>query len=183
MHPQSIPHDLVDIGVNLADAVFDGDRVAVIDRAVAAGVRRLVITGTTVAESERAVEVARTRPGVLFATAGIHPNHSHEAEPDAIAAVRALQQQPEVVAIGECGFDCVRDRSPLAVQERIFRPFFTTKRQGAGTGMGLDIVYRIVVNRHGGTIRLASEPGDTRFVVRLPSTPPLDHATADGGGG
>ncbi|MFN8592196.1 MAG: ATP-binding protein [Thermomicrobiales bacterium] len=72
---------------------------------------------------------------------------------------------------------------PLAVQERIFRPFFTTKRQGAGTGMGLDIVYRIVVNRHGGTIRLASEPGDTRFVVRLPSTPPLDHATADGGGG
>jgi signal transduction histidine kinase len=67
---------------------------------------------------------------------------------------------------------------PLEVQERIFRPFFTTKLMGAGTGLGLDIVYRIVVHRHGGTIRLASEPGDTRFVVRLPSTPPI--ATGDG---
>lgn len=57
---------------------------------------------------------------------------------------------------------------PLDVQERIFQPFFTTKRMGAGTGLGLDIAYRIVVNRHGGTIRVASEPGDTRFVVRLP---------------
>ncbi len=57
---------------------------------------------------------------------------------------------------------------PLEVQERIFQPFFTTKRMGSGTGLGLDIAYRIVVNRHGGTIRVASEPGDTRFVVRLP---------------
>ena len=61
---------------------------------------------------------------------------------------------------------------PLEVQEGIFQPFFTTKRMGAGTGLGLDIAYRIVVNRHGGTIRLASQPGDTRFVVRLPSAPP-----------
>lgn len=57
---------------------------------------------------------------------------------------------------------------PLDVQERIFQPFFTTKRMGSGTGLGLDIAYRIVVNRHGGAIRVASEPGDTRFVVRLP---------------
>jgi signal transduction histidine kinase len=65
---------------------------------------------------------------------------------------------------------------PLEVQERIFQPFFTTKRMGAGTGLGLDIAYRIVVNRHGGTIRLASAPGDTRFVIRLPGTP---HAQSD----
>jgi signal transduction histidine kinase len=70
---------------------------------------------------------------------------------------------------------------PLEVQERIFHPFFTTKRMGSGTGLGLDIVYRIVVNRHGGTIRLASEPGDTRFVVRLPSTPPIDAGEHEGG--
>lgn len=57
---------------------------------------------------------------------------------------------------------------PLEVQEHIFQPFFTTKRMGAGSGLGLDIAYRIVVNRHGGSIRVASEPGDTRFVVRLP---------------
>jgi signal transduction histidine kinase len=63
---------------------------------------------------------------------------------------------------------------PLEVQERIFQPFFTTKRMGAGTGLGLDIAYRIVVNRHGGSIRVASEPGDTRFVVRLPSALPTE---------
>jgi signal transduction histidine kinase len=61
---------------------------------------------------------------------------------------------------------------PLEVQQRIFQPFFTTKRLGAGTGLGLDIAYRIVAHRHGGSIRLASEPGDTRFVIRLPSTLP-----------
>jgi signal transduction histidine kinase len=70
---------------------------------------------------------------------------------------------------------------PLEVQRGIFQPFFTTKRMGTGTGLGLDIVYRIVVNRHGGTIRLASEPGDTRFVVRLPSAPPVNMGEAKGG--
>ncbi len=43
------------------------------------------------------------------------------------------------------------------------------------------IAYRIVVNRHGGTIRLSSEPGDTRFVVRLPSAPPVNSGGASGG--
>ena len=70
---------------------------------------------------------------------------------------------------------------PLEVQKGIFQPFFTTKRMGAGTGLGLDIVYRIVVNRHGGTIRLASEPGDTRFVVRLPIAPPVNTGEVKGG--
>ncbi len=70
---------------------------------------------------------------------------------------------------------------PLEVQEGIFQPFFTTKRMGAGTGLGLDIAYRIVVNRHGGTIRLASQPGDTRFVVRLPSAPPVSTGGTGGG--
>ncbi len=70
---------------------------------------------------------------------------------------------------------------PLEVQEGIFQPFFTTKRMGDGTGLGLDIAYRIVVNRHGGTIRLASQPGDTRFVVRLPSAPPVSTGGTGGG--
>ena len=57
---------------------------------------------------------------------------------------------------------------PPDVREHIFEPFFTTKPVGEGTGLGLDISYRIVVNRHGGDIRLESRPGDTRFQVRLP---------------
>jgi len=63
---------------------------------------------------------------------------------------------------------------PDGIRERIFEPFFTTKPVGQGTGLGLDISWRIVVNRHHGDLRVASVPGDTRFQVRLPLTPPQD---------
>ena len=61
---------------------------------------------------------------------------------------------------------------PPELRERIFEPFFTTKPVGEGTGLGLDISYRIVVQRHGGDLRVVSVPGDTRFQVRLPTTEP-----------
>ena len=57
---------------------------------------------------------------------------------------------------------------PRELQGRVFEPFFTTKGVGAGTGLGLDLAYRIVVGRHGGDIRVESRPGETRFQVRLP---------------
>jgi signal transduction histidine kinase len=60
---------------------------------------------------------------------------------------------------------------PPEIKERIFEPFFTTKPVGQGTGLGLDISWRIVVNRHHGDLRVESVPGDTRFIVRLPLTP------------
>jgi signal transduction histidine kinase len=59
---------------------------------------------------------------------------------------------------------------PPELRKRIFEPFFTTKPVGHGTGLGLDISYRIVVVRHGGDLSVQSEPGDTRFIVRLPLT-------------
>jgi signal transduction histidine kinase len=58
---------------------------------------------------------------------------------------------------------------PAEIQSRIFDPFYTTKPVGVGTGLGLGIVFRIV-EQCGGTIRFTSAPGDTEFVVRLPST-------------
>ncbi len=58
---------------------------------------------------------------------------------------------------------------PLEIQSRIFEPFFTTKEVGAGTGLGLEIAYRIVINQHNGDIRCFSEPGNTRFLVHLPT--------------
>jgi signal transduction histidine kinase len=56
------------------------------------------------------------------------------------------------------------------VRRRIFEPFFTTKPVGQGTGLGLDISFRIIVNRHRGDINVTSEPGNTHFRVRLPLT-------------
>jgi signal transduction histidine kinase len=61
--------------------------------------------------------------------------------------------------------------SPEALQ-RAFEAFYTTKDVGRGTGLGLDIARRIVVDRHGGSIDVQSKPGDTRFRVRLPITAP-----------
>lgn len=54
------------------------------------------------------------------------------------------------------------------IADRIFEPFFTTKPVGAGTGLGLDISWRIIVKKHRGDLRVVSVPGDTRFQVRLP---------------
>ncbi|NJM06433.1 hypothetical protein HC891_09925 [Candidatus Gracilibacteria bacterium] len=59
------------------------------------------------------------------------------------------------------------DGIPPDVLPRIFEPFFTTKGVGVGTGLGLDISYRIV-QQHGGSIEVQSQPGHTRFIVRLP---------------
>lgn len=61
---------------------------------------------------------------------------------------------------------------PAEIRDRVFDPFFTTKPVGEGTGLGLDISWRIVVNKHHGSIRFESEPGDTRFQVLLPLTAP-----------
>ncbi|GIF50597.1 cyclic nucleotide-binding protein [Asanoa ferruginea] len=69
-----------------------------------------------------------------------------------------------VVSIGDTGPGIPKD-----VRPRIFDPFFTTKPVGEGTGLGLDISYRIVVNKHHGDIRVDSKPGETWFHVVLPT--------------
>jgi len=59
---------------------------------------------------------------------------------------------------------------PPELTRRVFEPFFTTKGVGQGTGLGLDVSWRVIVGRHGGDLRVVSEPGDTHFQVRLPFT-------------
>jgi signal transduction histidine kinase len=68
---------------------------------------------------------------------------------------------------------------PEDVRSRIFEPFFTTKPVGKGTGLGLDIAWRIVVGRHHGDIRVESTPGDTRFQVVLPFRDPEQELQSD----
>ena len=58
---------------------------------------------------------------------------------------------------------------PPHIQQRIFDPFFTTKEVGKGTGQGLAIAHNVVVDKHGGTIKVVSSPGaGTTFIIRLP---------------
>jgi signal transduction histidine kinase len=74
---------------------------------------------------------------------------------------------------GDCALVEVGDTGPGVPEElrkRVFEPFFTTKPVGQGTGLGLDVSWRIVVNRHHGDVQLDSRPGDTRFRVLLPLT-------------
>jgi signal transduction histidine kinase len=73
---------------------------------------------------------------------------------------------------------------PEDVRERIFEPFFTTKPVGEGTGLGLDLAWKIVVRKHHGDLRVESVPGDTRFIVLLPLEipPAVDVSLPDEGG-
>ncbi len=77
----------------------------------------------------------------------------------------ATWTEPEwlVVCVGDHGAGI-----PEEVRPHIFKPFFTTKALGSGTGLGLEIVHRIVTQKFGGRIDVESKPGDTRFIVRLP---------------
>ena len=72
---------------------------------------------------------------------------------------------------GDCAVVEIVDTGPGIPGEllpRVFEPFFTTKPVGQGTGLGLDVSWRIVVQRHGGDLRVTSTPGQTRFQVLLP---------------
>jgi len=111
---------LIDIGANLTHDSFDRDRDAVIARARAAGVVQMVVTGASRAHSPKALELARQYPGVLFATAGVHPHHAVEYTDECDLEMRALHAEPEVVAVGECGLDYFRDFSPRPAQRKAF---------------------------------------------------------------
>ena len=87
----------------------------------------------------------------------------------------ALDGDHALVEIGDTG-----PGIPEELRRRVFEPFFTTKPVGQGTGLGLDVSWRIVTNRHGGDLRVVSQPGDTRFQVRLPLIEPsADDAAAE----
>ncbi|MBW3567696.1 MAG: TatD family hydrolase, partial [Proteobacteria bacterium] len=81
--------DLVDIGVNLAHDSFDHDREALVERAVAAGVRRFIITGTDIAGSRKALAMSTANPG-FHCTAGVHPHHAADLDADGVKALREL---------------------------------------------------------------------------------------------
>jgi TatD DNase family protein len=111
--------DLIDIGANLTHDAFDEDRDAVLERAAAAGVGRIVVTGASEAGSRDAVALARRYPQ-LHATAGVHPHEADRFTDDTQKHLLELAGAPEVVAMGECGLDYYRGFSSRENQQRCF---------------------------------------------------------------
>jgi TatD DNase family protein len=112
--------ELIDIGCNLTHDSFDADREAVIDHARAAGVVQMIVTGATEQGSTQSLELAATRPDLLFATAGVHPHHAEDVGADTLSVLAELHRNERVVAVGECGLDYFRDFSPRPAQRRAF---------------------------------------------------------------
>jgi TatD DNase family protein len=101
-HPS--PVRLVDTHCHLDWHAFDADRDAVIQRAIDAGVTRLVTIGVDEDSSRRAVKLAETY-GAVYAAVGVHPNHAAEFGDEMLNEIRTLAAHPKVVAIGEIGLD------------------------------------------------------------------------------
>ena len=116
-----MPHPLIDIGVNLSHNSFDDDRVALLERAAAAGVTRMIVTGSGNDSNEAALRLADTHPNVLYATAGVHPHHASDYDHASDARIRELAGKNAVVAIGECGLDYCRNFSPRDAQLAAFQ--------------------------------------------------------------
>lgn len=112
---------LADIGLNLAHDSFAHDRDEIVSNARSAGVRYMVITGSSLASTRAAIALARSQPAMLRATAGVHPHHASELRADDLPALRELLSAAEVGAAGECGLDYYRNYSTHEEQERAFR--------------------------------------------------------------
>jgi TatD DNase family protein len=111
----------VDSHCHLDDAKFDEDRERVIERALAAGVTRLLAigTGNGPPDLEVAIRLADGYPSI-YATIGVHPHDASKATDDTFAQLRDLASHPKVLAIGEIGLDYHYDFSPRDVQRAVF---------------------------------------------------------------
>ncbi len=99
---------------------FDRDRSAVIARARAAGVRRMICPGVDAPSSQSAIDLARQHPGMIYACAGVHPHDTTGFAEETLAGIRRLATTNPVVAIGEIGLDFYRNLSPEEDQRRAF---------------------------------------------------------------
>lgn len=114
-------HTLIDIGANLAHDSFDDDRDEVLQRAAEAGVTQVIVTGSSVQSNRDAVSLAAAHPGVLYATAGVHPHHASDYDSNCADEIRQFAENGKVVAVGECGLDYFRNFSPREAQLAAFQ--------------------------------------------------------------
>ena len=114
--------EYIDIGVNLTGSSFKDDRDEVIQRAAQAGVNMMIVTGTDIEHSRKAIGLSQQYPQSIFATAGVHPHHADEYTKDVSVSRRLAELGNEdcVLAIGECGLDYNRNFSTQENQRIAF---------------------------------------------------------------
>jgi TatD DNase family protein len=145
---------LTDIGINLLNHQFDDDRKAVIERARAAGVTRMLITCTDIAESRLGQDFCQANPDGFWCTAGVHPHQAKDVSPGWLEELADLAAQPCVRAVGETGLDFNRNFSTPEQQLAVFdaqltlaasagKPVFVHDRDSDGK------VFELLDRRHG----------------------------------
>jgi TatD DNase family protein len=111
---------LIDSHAHLQHERFDGDRDAVIERAVEAGIDRMLVPGWDPTSSEAALELAVRFPGVIDAAVGVHPHHAAAMDEAAWGRLEQLAADESTRAIGEIGLDYFRNLSPPDAQREAF---------------------------------------------------------------
>ncbi len=111
---------VIDSHAHLDLPEFTGDRDAVIQRASAAGVERIITVGIGIPECRRAMELSR-KYSFVFASIGMHPHNARNLDLQALDFLEANAADDRVVALGEMGLDYFRNLSPRDDQERCFR--------------------------------------------------------------
>jgi TatD DNase family protein len=112
---------LIDIGANLTHRSYEKDLSDVLDRAKAANVSHIIVTGSDLESSIESVQLSKQSPNFLSATAGIHPHNAKDCKNQHWEEISKLCSTREVVAVGECGLDYNRNFSPREIQRAIFR--------------------------------------------------------------
>ena len=112
--------ELVDTGFNFTHPAFRDDETEVIERAKQAGVNRFILTGSNVADSKHALQLATYYAG-MYATAGVHPHLAKEWTDETAPQLRTLAAHENVVAIGETGLDFNRNYSTPDEQKTAFQ--------------------------------------------------------------
>ncbi|MAR92253.1 MAG: TatD family hydrolase [Pseudomonadota bacterium] len=165
-----MPLELTDIGANLTDRSFSRDLDEVLHQARAAGTTRMLVTGTSLAESRAALALCREHGPGLWCTAGVHPHHAKDWDSNDYQQLTALTEDPLVVAVGETGLDYNRNFSPPAQQRFAFEqqlalaaetglPLFLHERDAAGDQLRLLEHWRERIS--GGVIHCFTGDGET----------------------
>ena len=110
----------IDIAVNLIGSALEKNIDDVIQRAADQGVSPLIVIGSCLSESEKAIQSCQQHPNQLYCTAGVHPHHASEWHAQSSEKLTQLARESQVVAIGECGLDYNRDFSPRPMQRQAF---------------------------------------------------------------